>query len=301
MCVKSNTSGAGQSRNSAFTLVELLVVISIIAVLVALLLPALNKARQAAMTTNCLARLRELNNATMMYVGDNKSYMPPIWVASTTTYAFPSWYGGPNIFPAINALSAGDVRAGRTAMDISYLGKYIERGYDYRHYVCPTFEATAPLSRQGCQSYGYNQYIGGAPDNWFLLPPNPSTTFRFMTPFKITQLRQSSCYAVFLCRDGISVGAGAGLRFRQDQKAESPPYASPNSYHCPTNVMLHNQHSKPGTYIGWNGQPFPKITGFANIAFADGSVRSVAWTVDSYPAKPIEGVYVRPEHPSPTW
>ena len=302
MRIPRKASSSNSVRSSGFTLVELLVVISIIAVLIAVLLPSLRKAREAALTLSCVARLRELNNATMMYVAENKNYMPPIWVASTTTYGFPSWYGGPNIFPAINNPSGGgDVRVGRTAMDISYIGRYIEKGYDFRHYVCPTLEGMVDLTRYGVQSYGYNCYIGGAPSNWFTLPPVPSTTFRFSTPYKITQLQRSSCYAVFACKDQISSGVGNQLWFRQDSLAESGVYASPKSYHSLTNLMLHNRRQVAGTFVGFGGAVVQKAAGVANIAFADGSARSVQWQVDSYPAKPMQDVYVRPEHPTPNW
>jgi prepilin-type N-terminal cleavage/methylation domain-containing protein len=65
-----------RTRRNAFTLVELLVVIGIIAILIAILLPALQAARRAAMTAKCSAALRELYHSTMLYVGDNRGFMP---------------------------------------------------------------------------------------------------------------------------------------------------------------------------------------------------------------------------------
>jgi prepilin-type N-terminal cleavage/methylation domain-containing protein/prepilin-type processing-associated H-X9-DG protein len=66
-------------RNRAFTLVELLVVIGIIAILIAVLLPALNRARASASSVKCQANLRSLGQAVAIYVAQNKGVMPYGW------------------------------------------------------------------------------------------------------------------------------------------------------------------------------------------------------------------------------
>lgn len=58
------------ARSRCFTLIELLIVIAIIAILAAMLLPALNQARERAKTANCTARMKQLASMTIMYVGD---------------------------------------------------------------------------------------------------------------------------------------------------------------------------------------------------------------------------------------
>jgi prepilin-type N-terminal cleavage/methylation domain-containing protein/prepilin-type processing-associated H-X9-DG protein len=89
-----------RNRRAAFTLVELLVVIGIIAVLIAVLLPALRRARESANRTACLSNLRQIGQGIVAYTNDNHQWMPP---ATNTVYNYadpnstpPTMWGAPN-------------------------------------------------------------------------------------------------------------------------------------------------------------------------------------------------------------
>jgi prepilin-type N-terminal cleavage/methylation domain-containing protein len=278
------------SRRSSggFTLVELLVVIGIIALLISILLPALNKARAAAVTVQCLARMRELGNAAYLYATNNRQTLPPLAQSADLNYVR---FSRPAIFPTTS-----------DPLNSCYLSKYMGAGDTAERYVCPTFADSTGYNTNGNQSYRYNRYLGGMPSNWWSLRTLVNG-HRFFEPYKLSQIRHSSNYALFMDAGSVTSGygnGGNGIWFRNEPGAETGAFASPRSYHmfaATGGMLLHNRRLTGSTY----GAGFPAFNGYLNLAFTDGSARSVFVTIDRSPIRPIDGVFVRPERPTPGW
>ncbi|HVM59766.1 MAG TPA: DUF1559 domain-containing protein [Verrucomicrobiae bacterium] len=81
-----NRAVLNDRRSPAFTLIELLVVIAIIGILAAMLLPALNKAREKGQAAACAGNLRQIGVAIQMYEDDFRGWIPPAARADGVTY-----------------------------------------------------------------------------------------------------------------------------------------------------------------------------------------------------------------------
>ncbi len=149
----------GKSRlqgNGGFTLIELLVVIAIIALLMAVLLPALSRARRLAQSMACLSNLRQLQTCWLMYANDHGGAVPP----NLSVYDLST--GAP--IPGLDLRLTWCAGNARTDLDTTN----IEAGYLFPYnrstaiYHCPADQARVPGANvRHTRSYNMSQSITG--------------------------------------------------------------------------------------------------------------------------------------------
>ena len=244
-----------QRKISRFTLIELLIVIAIIAVLAAILLPSLQKARERGKSAYCLSAIRQLGMANLLYVEGNKGYF---------IYAV-LYSGGTKYWCGESQSGWGDINIH------GGLNDYVGKSKKIRE--CPSIQFYSDNSTaSGTGGYGYSEAIGTYTTNtsWDSVPAKasiltaPAKTIMFADQADVKNGRyveQWSVYApYYLDKDELAFGgmtSSPTMHFRHSRMANvcwadghadsnGPLTYTAGGAYAPETTMLEKQ-------IGWFG------------------------------------------------
>jgi prepilin-type processing-associated H-X9-DG protein len=237
---------------SAFTLVELLVVLGIVVLLIAILLPSLSRARASARVTQCAANLHQLELAFSTYAADNRGWFPP-------NLSSPA----PGIFWSDDSRIGHYIPSRRPPVAADKAGGGV--------YICPEDSAPSYLC------YSMNIWASSAIDPTVsALSPAAGVAWTAHSGRSAQLILLAESYSVlgssslgWYAEPTIgAAGANASLRFGGGSGIAPPVNANRWGYlNCELNFM---RHRTPGS-AGTGTQPI----GRTNIGFADGHVATL--------------------------
>lgn len=279
---------ARSNRSSAFTLVELLIVVGIIAVLIAMLMPVLSKVREQGRQVTCLSNLRQLGQAMIAYAADNDGYLPAT-ARNTMDPIAKNYPSGDWLYWQLDR----NPSYGDKEIRHSGLGKYLQLNFTGQDFTvnsgalsvlrCPAddmMNRLAPTMSSSAGTYRFSYVM-----NWLIASDSSllySSNYQGTTPALCTSLRKvtnGSQKVLMYEEDPVSIDDGEGMAWAGCSGTFNPN-TDPSTWGSFGQVNLlslrHEQSKAPAdpnadkSMPGSWSQAVPIPDAHGNVVFCDG-------------------------------
>ncbi|HEX4263768.1 MAG TPA: prepilin-type N-terminal cleavage/methylation domain-containing protein [Verrucomicrobiae bacterium] len=246
-----------EPRRKGFTLIELLVVIAIIAILAAMLLPALAKAKLKAQGISCVNNLKQLQLAVIMYASDNQESFPENPGAGTSLNA---WAAG--VMTWDNSIQPNLQNTNTSLLASAELGAYVARNPGV--YKCPADVVLGALGPR-VRSTSMNGFVGDVNDIANHISGQTPGWKRFLKTSDVTTMGTANLWVLLdECPDSINDG-------------------------------FFSVRMQPNATAKWTDVPASTHNGAGGFSFADGHAEIKKW-FDSNTKAPVRRLSPCPDN-----